>query len=177
MDNNSKIKEISELKFLSETHGALNFNQVLSIISDFINLSPNDDYLLAIGSDSDLKNSNGNGLKYLHVVTALLIYRLGYGGKYFRNYENLKNITSLRQKIYAETMKSLDFAINLKPILKKALNGTSEKLNIEIHVDVGEKGKTKEMLNEITGMIKRIGFTVKTKPNAYAATKVADRHT
>ncbi len=174
---NNKEDKLTEQKFLSETHGVLNLSQVLNVIENFINSSPNDNYLLAIGSDSDLKNTTGNNSKYLHIVTALLIYRSGYGGKYFRNYENLKNISSLREKIYAETMKSLNFAMSLKPILKKTLNGSSEKLNMEIHVDIGEKGKTKDMLGEITGMIKGIGFSVKTKPNAHAATKVADRHT
>jgi predicted RNase H-related nuclease YkuK (DUF458 family) len=169
--------EVSNQKFLSDTHGVLNLDQVMGTIAEFIDLSPNADYLLAVGSDSDIKNKDHDGSKYLHVVTALLIYRFGYGGKYFRNYENLENIHSLREKIYAETMKSLNFAMFLKPVFKKALNGNSEKLNFEIHVDIGEKGKTKDMLAEITGMIKGVGFEVKTKPNAYAATKVADRHT
>jgi uncharacterized protein len=168
---------LEKQKFLSETHGVLSFDQVMARISEFIDSKPNAEYLLAIGSDSDIRNQDTSGSKYLHVVTALLIYRIGFGGKYFRNYENLTNIYSLKQKIYAETMKSINFALGLKPVLKKALNGNSEKLNFEIHVDIGEGGKTRDMISEITGMIKGIGFCVKTKPNAYAATKVADRHT
>ena len=180
MDDTDSLQNIQDLnreKFLSETHGTLTFNEVMSLIADFINTNPKANYLLAIGSDSDLKNQEGDGSKYLHVVTALLIYRMGYGGKYFRSYENLKNIYSLKEKIYAETMKSLNFALGLKPVLKRTLNGNSEKLVFEIHVDIGEVGKTKEMLQEITGLVKGVGFSVKTKPNAYAATKVADRHT
>lgn len=182
MDDQNQNKKNSELVienkvFFSETSGKISLKDVLGTINQFINSNPKANYSIAIGSDSDLKNINGSKSKYLHLVTALLIYRHGYGGRYFRNIENIKNINSLRQKIYAETMKSLNFAIELKPILKKYFNGNYSKLDFEIHVDIGENGKTKEMISEIVGMIKGNGFNVKTKPNAYVASKVADRHT
>jgi predicted RNase H-related nuclease YkuK (DUF458 family) len=49
--------------------------------------------------------------------------------------------------------------------------------NTEIHVDIGSKGKTRELINEVIGMIEGNGFAVKTKPHAYGAASVADRHT
>jgi uncharacterized protein len=49
--------------------------------------------------------------------------------------------------------------------------------NLTIHVDVGPNGETKQMLQEIVGMIKGNGFSVKTKPDSYGASSVADRHT
>jgi len=174
--NNSQVIFENQI-FFSDTYGKISLRDVLYTINQFINANPKANYSIAIGSDSDLKNINGSKSKYLHLVTALLIYRHGFGGKYFRNIENLKNINSLKQKIYAETMRSLNFALELKPILKKYFNGNYSKLNLEIHVDVGENGRTKEMVSEIVGMIKGNGFNVKTKPDAYVASKVADRHT
>ena len=53
----------------------------------------------------------------------------------------------------------------------------TEELPLEIHVDVGTKGDTREMINEIVGMIRGSGYSVKTKPEAYGASNVADRHT
>jgi len=35
----------------------------------------------------------------------------------------------------------------------------------------------KKLINEIVGMIKGSGFAVKTKPESYGASSVADRHT
>ena len=49
--------------------------------------------------------------------------------------------------------------------------------NLEIHVDIGENGRTKEMIDEVVGMIIGNGMRVRIKPHAYAATSVADKHT
>ncbi len=49
--------------------------------------------------------------------------------------------------------------------------------DFEVHVDIGSKGATRDMLQEIIGMVRGYGFQVKTKPESYGATKVADRYT
>jgi predicted RNase H-related nuclease YkuK (DUF458 family) len=41
---------------------------------------------------------------------------------------------------------------------------------------VGENGDTKQMVQELVGMIRANNFEVRTKPNSYAASSVADRH-
>ncbi|MBI4999218.1 hypothetical protein HZB97_00420, partial [Candidatus Gottesmanbacteria bacterium] len=51
------------------------------------------------------------------------------------------------------------------------------RFDVEIHVDIGEYGPTKEMINEVVGMIRGSGFAVQIKPDSYGASKVADRHT
>ena len=48
---------------------------------------------------------------------------------------------------------------------------------MEIHVDVGEHGDTREMIKDVVGMVTGNGFVAKTKPYAYAASYVADKHT
>jgi predicted RNase H-related nuclease YkuK (DUF458 family) len=55
------------------------------------------------------------------------------------------------------------------------LNGIS-KYDIQIHVDIGKNGETRELINEVTGMIRNNGFDVKIKPESYGASKIADRH-
>jgi len=63
------------------------------------------------------------------------------------------------------------------PLIKRALNGTSSTYNLEIHVDVGDHGQTRDMIKEVVGMVTGNGFVAKTKPQAYGATYVADKHT
>jgi predicted RNase H-related nuclease YkuK (DUF458 family) len=46
-----------------------------------------------------------------------------------------------------------------------------------IHADVGEQGKTKEMVKEVTGLIRANGFEPKIKPESFAASVIADRYT
>jgi len=45
-----------------------------------------------------------------------------------------------------------------------------------IHADVGEQGKTKEMVKEVTGLIRANGFEPRIKPMSFAASVVADRY-
>ena len=49
--------------------------------------------------------------------------------------------------------------------------------DFEIHADIGENGETKAMIQEVVGMIRAHNFEAKTKPESYAASKVADRYT
>ena len=50
-------------------------------------------------------------------------------------------------------------------------------LDIEIHLDVGEQGKTKEIIREVVGMVTGSGFDAIIKPDSYGASKVADKFT
>src|SRR3990172_4714578 len=47
---------------------------------------------------------------------------------------------------------------------------------MEIHLDVGERGETRTIIREVIGMVTGSGFAAVTKPDAYGASKVADKH-
>jgi predicted RNase H-related nuclease YkuK (DUF458 family) len=76
--------------------------------------------------------------------------------------------------IFGQALFSLKLAEQLIERLKE-LNVSD--FNLTIHVDVGPNGETKKIMQEIVGMIKGNGFAVKTKPDSYGASSVADRHT
>ncbi|MCL4353506.1 ribonuclease H-like YkuK family protein [Patescibacteria group bacterium] len=166
--------------FQSLTYGELTLKQIIFKIRDFLEEAPEYEYSLVIGTDSHEKNTvlkSKNGTKEINLVTAILIHRKGFGGRYFWRRQEKKNIHSLREKIYAETMTSLAFASIFVPLFREHLNGKALNYNLEIHVDVGEHGATREMIKEVVGMVTGNGFVAKTKPEAYAASYVADRHT
>lgn len=50
-------------------------------------------------------------------------------------------------------------------------------LNIEIHLDIGRNGETRDLIKEVVGMVVGNGYEAKIKPSAYAASHVADRYT
>jgi len=172
--------ELTDEIFQSLTHGQLNIDGIIEKIKDFLEEKPDDEYSLVIGTDSHEKTNSGrpaNGTKDINLVTAILIHRKGFGGQYFWRRQSMINIHSLREKIYAETMTSLNFALIFVPLFKKELNGKAPNYNLEIHVDVGEHGDTRNMIKEVVGMVTGNGFVAKTKPDAYAASYVADKHT
>ena len=162
--------EIDKQSFQSLTHGSLKVAEIIDLIKFFLEESPNAEYSLVIGTDSHEKNGTPNGgAKKINLVTAVLIHRKGFGGKYFWIRKEVGNIHTLRDKIYAETITSLNFATSFVPLLKKGLNGHSPIYNLEIHVDVGEHGDTRDMIKEVVGMVTGNGFVAKTKPDAYGA--------
>ena len=159
----------------SLTHGEIKIKESIQIIKDFLEERPKSEYSLVIGTDSHEKTV-GNS-RSINLVTAVLVHRKGFGGKYFWRRKNMENIHSLREKIYAETLESLDFALSFVPLLRSSLNGDSPIYNLEIHIDVGEHGDTRDMIKEVVGMVTGNGFVAKTKPHAYGASYVADKHT
>lgn len=165
--------------FYSQTHGQVGITEMVEKIRDFLDTDSECEYVLVIGSDSQEKTDNKGEKNSITLVTAVTIHRIGTGGIYFYQkthrgqFKNLKG--NPRNKIYLETTASLTFAEKFVPILKETLNGHSPRL--EIHVDVGEHGKSRDTIKEVVGMVTGCGYVARTKPLSYGASKVADRHT
>ena len=155
--------------FNSPTYGTLELPSVREKILAFLARDPESTYQLVIGTDSQPKNGSG-----IDFVTAIVVHRIGKGGIYFWKHTVNKNHMVLRQRMYEETAMSLEMAETVLALLHR--DGIT-KYDVEIHVDVGKFGETRTMINEIVGMIRGSGYVVKTKPDSYAASKVADRHT
>lgn len=163
--------------FRSTTHGELTETEVISYVRSFLEKNPEAKYSLVIGTDSQEKIESIKGKRIVHLVTAIVVHRKGFGGKYFWRKASIPNIVTLRQKIYAETIASLELATSFVPKLKQSLNGNSPHYDLEIHVDVGNHGDSRDMIKEVVGMVNGNGFVAKTKPDAYGASYVADKHT
>jgi predicted RNase H-related nuclease YkuK (DUF458 family) len=156
----------SAVEFVSPTQGRLTFEQMFRQLVGYMKSDPDQHYHLIIGTDSLLSDDTT-------FVTAVIVHRVGHGGRYFyRKFRNRK-ITSLRQRILFETSLSLETAHLLTTELGR--NGYS-KLPVEIHLDVGHNGETKRVVREVVGMVSGSGFAAVIKPDAYGATKVADKH-
>ncbi|HLB60275.1 MAG TPA: ribonuclease H-like YkuK family protein [Patescibacteria group bacterium] len=156
------------MNYHSYTYGDLSLSQVRERISEYMKKETGPQYQVIIGTDSQQHNGSTD------FVTAIVIHRIGHGGIYFwsRTIDQKRRV--LKQRIFEEAAQSLTVAQGLMEEFKK--NGIL-KMDFTIHVDVGQKGPTREMLSEVVAMIRSSGFDVKTKPDAYGASKVADRHT
>lgn len=146
----------------------LNINQVVQEIVRFMTKDKNRHYKIIIGSDSE-----GHAEKLIDFVTAIVVHRVGNGGRYFWRRVELPKFHTLRDRIIQEVLLSLEVAKETLIVLK-----TFEvpQFDFEIHVDIGENGESKSMMQEVIGMIRAYNFEARTKPESYAATKVADRH-
>lgn len=162
-------------QFYSPTKGKLNLDETIDAIIDYLQEEPEASYSLVIGTDSHEHKIDGH--KEIDFVTAIVAHRRGHGGRYFWQKIKKEKTHSLREKIYTETLLSLNLAQLIVPQVKEKLNGHVSRYDLEIHIDVGEKGETREMIKEVVGIVTGNGFCAKTKPEAYGAYVVADKHT
>lgn len=155
--------------YQSPTHGKVDLEKLKKIVSDFMAQDKKANYEIIVGTDSQKIRNNTYDF-----VSALIIHRIGSGGIYFWKRIMQDKKISLKERIYQEATMSLITSENFVNFFKT--NGIS-KYNIQIHVDIGPNGETRELINEVVGMIRGSGYEVKIKPHSYGASKVADRYT
>lgn len=95
------------------------------------------------------------------------------GGRYFfkkTKFEALKFATIL-ERITLEVEKSVKLSLSIYEQFPDS--------NIEIHLDISsadKKEKTSSYADMLIGYAKGVGFTCKVKPEAFAASSIADKH-
>lgn len=156
----------------------LTFDDVFQRILNFIQKDPTASYNLAIGSDSQAN-------RHTKFVTAIHLHRRGKGAwGCIRTYELARQVTSLREKISTETALSQEVACLFTPdkiaqiidILLPNINKGAD-FHFEIHIDVGRRGQTRDLIQEMVGRVMAMGLDAKIKPESYAASSYADRFT
>ena len=152
--------------FISPSKGKMLINEMFEDILQFMRRHPKDRYRLIVGTDSQPGNETC-------FVTAVIIHREGKGAKFYYRRSFNKTPFTLRHRIFEEASRSLEMAGKVIDYLAQIL----PELTIEIHVDIGEKGRTRELIQQVVSMINMNGFLAKIKPYSYGATKVADRFT
>ena len=153
--------------FVSPTRGEMTLDALVSDILEYVRTDKSAEYRLIIGTDSHTKQGT-------HMVTAIIIQRVGKGARYFYRHSHHLSMRSLRQKLFYETSLSLDVVFALRDKLaRNFLVG----LKMEIHVDAGYVGPTRELIREVVGMVVANGLVARVKPNSFAASAVADRYT
>ncbi|HAA89749.1 MAG TPA: hypothetical protein DCE07_04135 [Peptococcaceae bacterium] len=155
------------MHFISPTKGRMNWEEVVTDLLDYITSDPDFSYKIIIGTDSHLREET-------HFVTALIAHRVGKGARYYYSRRVRQKIENLQQRIFYEAALSLELASKLTQSL--AERGFSD-LDIEIHLDIGPNGETKELIRDVVGMIVGSGFDAKIKPESCGASKVADKYT
>lgn len=153
--------------FFTSTGERIELQDMLDSIRKFAAEKKDAKYKIIIGTDS-----LGSNIAFTDFVTALVVQRVGNGGKYFWRRLKHEPIFNFRDRIIKEVMLSLSTATQILEILKQL----DFPFEFEVHVDVGSNGRTSALISEVTGMIRGYNFPFKTKPESYAASSVADKH-
>lgn len=155
----------------------MSFEDVFLRIINFIKDDPSASYRIAIGTDSQIRNKS-------YFVTAILVHRVGKGAVGFiKEVVISRTIKSLREKISLETALTQEIAYMFTPhhieqIYEAILSqGNHTHLDLEIHLDIGSNGLTKSLIKEMVTRVSGLGFDVKIKPYAPAASSLANKYT
>mgnify|MGYP001566808453 CR=1 FL=1 len=149
--------------FYNPTRGNIKISQVVEEIFGYMKAKPEKSYEVIVGCDS----SSGEEPSF---PVAVVVLRKGEGGRFFLKrvaYKNRK-FYNLKTRILEEVMLSCELALLLRETLGNQVR--------YVHADIGENGATKDMIKEVTGLIRGNGFEPKIKPESFVASSVADRY-
>lgn len=170
------MEKILNGNFYNPTKGNLKIGRVIDELFNYISEKPEKFYDIIVGCDS----SSG---EEPHFPVAVVILRKGEGGRFFLKKISYKDrkFYNWKTRILEEVLLSCQIASYLKENFEKKVNNSNNKNpNYQfryIHADVGENGQTKDMIKEVTGLIRGNGFEPRIKPLSFAASTVADRYT
>lgn len=166
-----QFEVVAQFMFSSPTYGhGLELEEVINMISVFVKQHPERFYKIIIGSDSQASDTAS-------LVTAITVWRVGNGGIHFWTKTEEKKFSTLRDRIWQEAINSITLAQEVRSRLQSVLGDEFFWDGNEIHVDIGEHGPSRELIDSVVGMIKGYNFTPVIKPFSFGASIVADRHT
>jgi len=168
--------------FFSPSKGNLEFKEVIKEIYDYISAEPEFFYDIVVGCDSPSSDKPFFPIAIVVLKTGaggrFFLKKMSYPDNYLKKFANV--VTNWKNRILQEVYLSCELALFLRETLEKDFGASRPNFNYQfqyIHADVGEQGKTKEMVKEVTGLIRGHGFEPKIKPISFAASVVADRYT
>jgi len=154
-------------KFKNPEYGSLEYEEMMKLIRNFCLGS--EENRLIIGTDSKDHGS------FVLFTTVIVVHKVGKGGMYFYTTRKENIYYDMKSRIFKEAQLSIEMANFLMGSMEEE---DMEMISgIEIHIDVGENGPTKELIRSVVGYVNGSGYEVRIKPDSFAASKVADKHT
>ncbi len=160
--------------FISPSRGQREFLDIIKDITDFVNEDAASKYVVVVGTDSEETITPNGHAGLANFVSVITVHRVGRHGRYFWKKTSDVKTFDRHDRMLKEAYYSLELAQRVVAHLRERLD--DQLYDFEIHLDIGQNGPTKTMIQEIVGMITGNGFTARIKPDSYAANKVADRH-
>ena len=149
-------------KFTNTTGQEFTLKDICSLIES------SHDYNLYVGTDSQVHKKKRRKVKY---VTCIVLHKSNSGGRIFINSAFEPPVQSLQQRLSHEVYRSVQLCFMLQEMLPS---------NVEIIVDVdlnkNQPHKSANYVHQLVGMVTGQGFKCRAKPDAWAASSVADRY-
>ena len=159
--------------WISPTHGELTLEKIPMYIKEYYNRMKHFDTGIHITIGTDSQNFD-----YTKEVSVIAVICEGHGGIFFYKVNARDRIADVRTKLRTETADSLEITEKLVEMLEeKEYEEVFMNTEFSIHIDAGysEKGKTRELIPELVGWVKSMGYEAEVKPESYVASGIADK--
>lgn len=165
----NKIDEVTGEKIcLWKTPDVRGYQKEVEIFEKIVSARVlNSDSLVFVGTDSHTMG------RFYQYITVIGVYVPRKGGTYYFTFDveernNYKGAQKVR--MYSEATKSIEVAERLR---------VATGILPEVHLDISPSDKkefTSQLAEQLSGYVISSGFVVKTKPDSWAASAIADRH-
>lgn len=167
------------MKWKRMTQGPIN-KPLVEYLEDLFDeiLSEGRTFKVCIGTDSQRR---GKGYRFASVIVVATYEDLGGGitvgrgckviGASYTSNRYTKNKEGVKERMLFEVSKSIEVAMEIADLLDLY------DIPLEVHADINPdvKWESSKALNEAVGYILGMGYDFKVKPDAWAATKSADK--
>ena len=158
------------MKFRNSYGEVFNLDGVIEFLHRKVAAYPEDSHQLIVGSDSQ---QHGTEIVY---ITVIVLHRQGRGGNLFYSKHSFSSEKYL--PLSTRLLKETEYTVEiLKRIENSIVVDLIGRKNLSAHVDAGQNGESRKMLEACIGWIVSLGFDCASKPEAFVASHVADRYT
>ena len=160
-------------KFTRGNGDIVSYKEMIDIICNYIIKDINAEYELTVGTDSQTHSNT-------KMVEVIALHNVGNGGIFFYYIEYVRRMTNVKDKIIEETQRSLNNAKGLIDniqfkLIDNDIDIENLNLRLQIHCDVGNKGKSKSLIKQITNWVNALGYDCTIKPDSYTASGIANK--
>lgn len=141
--------------------------EVMNTLMEYISEADYEEYSLIIGTDSQILR------RKTVYASVIVLHKVGKGARFFISKTSIKGRVELYPRLVKETEFSLEIA---RTLLHNGVEAFIPHDNIEIHIDIGHNGKSRNVIEQCVGWCQGEGWNWKIKPDAFAATHVADKY-
>lgn len=144
--------------------------ELLDEILAFIQEDTDRKYKIIVGTDAQVYGKKKK--KKTVYATVVVCHRVGKGGQFWVSSEEIFENIGIKQRLISEVAKLVEVVIALQEHGVEALVDSDD---FEVHLDIGHGGRSREVITECIGWMEGLGLQYKIKPEAWAASGVADR--
>lgn len=158
--------ETAKFRSASDDKTYLTFEEALTQAIAYINEDKEAEYDVIVGSDSLWRP--------WHTVfaTVFAVHRKGKGARFWYTKSKEKYPKNIPVRLMREASDSVEL---MQALYDSEIIGLVPEDNFSVHCDVGAKGESRQVINEIVGYVTGQGLKCEYKPGSAVATTCADK--